>query len=44
MMGIWWSNINSNINSNTIVFSEQHAFHKIFPIYAQPKQKDLSSN
>ena len=42
MMGIWWSNINSSINSNTFVFSKQHAFHKNFLIYAQPQNKRIS--
>ena len=42
MMGIWWNNINSGISSNTIVFLKQHAFHKVFPIYAQPQNKRIS--
>ena len=42
MMGIWWSNINSDINSNTIASLKQHAFHATFLIYAQPKIKRIS--
>ena len=41
-LGKWWNNINSGISSNTIIFSKQHALHKVFPIYAQPQSKRIS--